>query len=67
MLNPETKQKIQARFESNFDTFDELGAAVSVWCDGTEVLSLVGGHTTREKLTYWTEDTLVPVWSATKG
>lgn len=54
-------------FEANFRERGELGASVSVWKDGSEVLSLSHGHANRERSREWTADTLVPVWSATKG
>jgi CubicO group peptidase (beta-lactamase class C family) len=54
-------------FEANFDQRGEIGASVSVWQDGQEVLSLIGGQTQRDAQTAWQADTLVPVWSATKA
>lgn len=61
------KEKITRRFEDNFRERGELGASLSIWKDGTEVLSLSHGHANRERTRPWTDDTLVPVWSATKG
>jgi CubicO group peptidase (beta-lactamase class C family) len=58
---------IEAHFRENFTTRGEIGASVSVWQDGREVLQLSQGHTNRERTKAWTPDTLVPVWSATKG
>ena len=54
-------------FERNFREHGELGAAVSVWWRGTEVLALADGWREREQVHRWTPDTLVPVYSATKG
>lgn len=54
-------------FEENFRTRGELGASVSVWKDGREILSLSHGFKDRQRREAWTSDTLVPVWSATKG
>lgn len=54
-------------FEENFRQRGELGASVSIWQDGTEVLSLSEGYRDRARLKVWNEETLVPVWSATKG
>ena len=55
-------------FEENFLTRGELGASVSVWKDGVQVLSLSHGQTGRDgRSRPWTSETLVPVWSATKG
>lgn len=61
------QEAVELWFHENFVQRGELGAAVSIWRDGTEVLNLVQGFTTRERTTPWTADTLVPVWSSTKG
>ena len=54
-------------FEENFSTFGELGASVSVWMRGREIVHLQGGWRDREKTRPWDEQTLVLVYSATKG
>ena len=54
-------------FELNFQERGEIGASVAVWQGGREVFSLAGGLTEREGPQPWTAETLVPVWSATKG
>ena len=54
-------------FESNFRDRGELGASVSVWQDGHELLSLGHGWCEREEERPWTTDTMVPVYSATKA
>jgi CubicO group peptidase (beta-lactamase class C family) len=61
------RQRLKPLFQENFDKLGELGAAVSVWQNGKPVVDLHGGFCDagREKL--WTTDTLVLVWSATKG
>ena len=61
------REAVESWFRENFVLRGELGAAVSIWRDGAEVLSLEQGFTTRERTTAWTADTLVPVWSSTKG
>ncbi len=58
---------LEERFHENFETRGELGASVSVWKDGEEVLSRAGGFRDREKTQAWTRETPVLVWSATKG
>src|SRR5215475_4436888 len=60
-------QRLKPLFHENFEKFGELGAAVSVWQNGKPLIDLYGGFcdTSREKP--WTFDTLVLVWSATKG
>lgn len=59
--------RVVEEFERNFRDHAELGASVSIWWNGVEVLSLGQGWCEREKLRPWTERTLVPVYSATKG
>ena len=54
-------------FWENFKSRGELGASVSVWQDGREILSLAGGFVDRKKTRAWTAETPVLVWSATKG
>ena len=54
-------------FEENFLTRGDLGASVSIFLYGEEILNLSQGYLTREKTEAWTADTVVPVWSATKG
>ncbi len=54
-------------FEENFAARGELGAGISVWQDGREVLSLAAGWRDRQQTVAWTEDTLVLMWSITKG
>ena len=58
--------EVVAGCERNFRTRGELGASVSVWCDGEEVLSYGRGWCERGQTRAWTRDTLVPVYSATK-
>lgn len=54
-------------FDDNFLSRGELGASVSIWQSGVEILSLAQGHADRSQSRPWTSETLVPVWSATKG
>jgi CubicO group peptidase (beta-lactamase class C family) len=59
--------KVEEVFERNFREHGEIGASVSVWWRGEEVLSLAHGWCEREREREWTAQTLVPVYSATKG
>ncbi len=59
--------EIGALFAENFSSRGELGASVSIWRDGREMLSLSGGYVDRSKEKKWTAETPVLVWSATKG
>jgi len=63
----ELKDHLTPLFEENFERFGELGAAVSVWQNGKSVLELHGGFRDAKRETRWTVDTIVLVWSATKG
>lgn len=54
-------------FHENFANHGELGASVSVWRDGVEIISLADGWCDREKTQPWTAATPVLFWSATKG
>ena len=59
--------RLQAAFERNFHHGAEAGAALSVWQDGREVFSAYGGWKDAARSDPWTPDTLVLIWSATKG
>jgi len=54
-------------FAENFSRFGELGASVSVWREGREIVSLAGGFKDRQHERPWTPETMVLFWSATKG
>ena len=58
---------LTSAFEHNFAARGEIGASLSVWLHGREVVSLHKGARTRDEVDTWHDDTLVPVWSATKG
>lgn len=58
---------IAEAFDGNFRDYGELGASVSVWQNGKEILSLHSGFTVVDQSHLWTEHSLVPVYSATKG
>ena len=60
-------QRLKPLFQENFEKFRELGAAVSVWQNGKPVVDLYGGFRDARRENPWTGDTLVLVWSATKG
>src|SRR3989441_11303702 len=60
-------QRLKPLFQENFEKFGELGAAVSVWQNGKPILDLCGGFRDVHREKPWMADTLVLVWSATKG
>lgn len=58
---------VRSAFEENFRDRDELGAAVTVTVDGETVVDLWGGWADAARTRPWERDTLVNVWSTTKG
>lgn len=54
-------------FAANFTARGELGAACCLIHNGETVADLWGGHRDATRAQPWTEDTLVNVWSSTKG
>src|SRR6266516_3070628 len=60
-------QRLKPLFQENFEKLGELGAAVSVWQNGKRIVDLYGGFRDAHRENPWTSDTLVLVWSATKG
>ena len=51
----------------NFARFGDIGASLSIWRDGREIVSLANGWRDRQRSEPWTARTAVLVWSATKG
>jgi CubicO group peptidase (beta-lactamase class C family) len=60
-------ERITPLFEENFTRFGELGAALSIWQNGKPIVDLAGGFRDARRETPWDADTIVLVWSATKG
>ena len=58
---------VRTAFEENFRDRDELGAALTVTVDGETVVDLWGGWADAARTRPWERDTLVNVWSTTKG
>ncbi|MQY37505.1 hypothetical protein SRB17_55090 [Streptomyces sp. RB17] len=58
---------VREAFEDNFRDRGELGAAVAVTVDGSTVVDLWGGWADVAGTRPWERDTLVNVWSTTKG
>jgi CubicO group peptidase (beta-lactamase class C family) len=71
---PEVQGECHPRFQAVRDAFarnlrdqDEIGAAVTVILDGEPVVDLWGGHADLDRTRPWTRNTLVNVYSCTKG
>ncbi|MGP4046595.1 serine hydrolase domain-containing protein [Streptomyces sp. 2A115] len=60
-------EAVHTAFEENFQERDELGAAVTVTVGGETVVDLWGGWADAARTRTWERDTLVNVWSTTKG
>jgi CubicO group peptidase (beta-lactamase class C family) len=60
-------EAVRTAFEENFEDRGELGAAVSVTLDGVTVVDLWGGWADAAGTRPWERDTLVNVWSTSKG
>jgi CubicO group peptidase (beta-lactamase class C family) len=60
-------RRVRQAFEDNFENRGEVGASVALTIDGKQVVDLWGGYADRKKTRPWTRDTLVNVYSTTKG
>ncbi|MFI1725302.1 serine hydrolase domain-containing protein [Streptomyces sp. NPDC020489] len=58
---------VRGAFEENFAERGELGAAVTVMVGGRTVVDLWGGWADAARTRAWERDTLVNVWSTSKG
>lgn len=54
-------------FSENFTARGEVGASLSIWKNGEEILGLADGWCDRGTVRRWDHDTLIPVYSATKA
>src|SRR6202171_3963332 len=63
----ELRARLEPLFQENFQRLGEVGAAVSVWQNGKAIVDLYGGFRDARREQPWTDDTLVLIWSATKG
>lgn len=59
--------RVADEFRRNFDRRGDVGAAVAVYRDGRPVVDLWGGIRDSRHRLPWQRDTMVPVFSTTKG
>jgi CubicO group peptidase (beta-lactamase class C family) len=59
--------RVKDAFAENFEKRNEVGAAAAVTLDGKSVVDIWAGHADAAKTKPWTRDTLVNVYSTTKG
>lgn len=60
-------EEVRDELERNFTERGELGAAVSAYWRGEKVVDLWGGRRSQDSDAPWEEDTMVVVYSTTKG
>lgn len=60
-------EAVREAFAENFGLFPEVGSSVAAMVDGQMVVDLWAGHTDLERTVEWQRDTIVNVWSSTKG
>ncbi len=60
-------EKVKMEFEKNFTERNEIGAACTIYLKGQKVVDLWGGYRDKNKTLNWEQDTIVPVFSTTKG
>jgi CubicO group peptidase (beta-lactamase class C family) len=58
---------VERAFADNFSTFGEVGAALAVMVDGEMVVDIWAGHADAARTRAWQRDTIVNVYSTTKG
>jgi CubicO group peptidase (beta-lactamase class C family) len=60
-------ERVREAFIENFVTRGDVGAALAVTIDGKPVVDLWGGYADKARTRPWRHDTIVNVYSATKG
>jgi len=63
-------EHVRDAFASNFsrgDAYEDVGASLAVYRGGRCVVDLWGGYRDSGRTRAWTRDTLINVWSTTKG
>jgi len=59
--------RVREAFAHSFSDFPEVGASLSAVVDGRMVVDLWGGYADEQRGRPWDRDTVVNVWSSTKG
>src|SRR5215472_14091762 len=60
-------ERVREAFAGNFERANETGASVAIALDGRMVVDLWGGWADKARTRAWTRDTIVNVYSTTKG
>lgn len=67
IVTEEVADRVRAAFERNFQRGAEVGASVAIWQGQEEMLCLSQGWRDAQRSIPWDNETLVLIWSATKG
>ena len=67
IVTEEVADRVRAAFEKNFQRGAEVGASVAIWQGQEEMLCLSQGWRDAQRSIPWDNETLVLIWSATKG
>lgn len=60
-------ESVERAFKAGFEEDSEMGAALSIWRDGVEVVNLFAGYADSRVDKFWDEHTAAVVFSCTKG
>ncbi|KAL7948798.1 beta-lactamase/transpeptidase-like protein [Trichoderma barbatum] len=60
-------EELRKLFQKNLDSKAEIGASITLNIDGKNVVDIWGGYADEECTRPWESDTIVGVWSTTKG
>ncbi len=60
-------EEVEAEFRKNFRERNESGAACAIYHEGRKIVDLWGGYRDRKTRAPWEEDTMIVVFSVTKG
>lgn len=59
--------EVEEQFKKNFIERGEIGAACTIYLEGQNVVDLWGGYKDKNKTSSWQKNTIIPVFSTTKG
>jgi len=60
-------EKVEEQFKKNFIERGEIGAACTIYLEGQKAVDLWGGYKDKNKTSPWQKNTIIPVFSTTKG
>ncbi|KAL7794463.1 beta-lactamase/transpeptidase-like protein [Trichoderma ceciliae] len=60
-------EELRNLFQKNLDSKADIGASITLNIDGKDIVDIWGGYADEECTRPWESDTIVGVWSSTKG